>query len=164
MTYQRYQPDVDDYVQRTVNGPCFICQILAGNPDYQHHLVYQDEVAIAFLDKYPPLYGHTLVAPVQHREQVTGDFTMAEYLALQERVYAVSEALRQELAAERVYILSLGSQQANAHVHWHISPLPPGVPLEEQQYAALSWESGVLKLSPDEMAGLANRLARRLAL
>lgn len=162
MNFERYHPDLTAYVQRTVNGPCFICQILAGNPEYKHKVVHQDEVALAFLDKYPPLYGHTLVAPIKHREQVTGDFSMSEYLELQKRVFAVSEALRQELNAERIYILSLGSQQANAHVHWHISPLPPGVPLEQQQYAALSWENGVIQLTSNDMENLANRIARRI--
>ena len=164
MDFERYQPDLEAYVEQTVNGPCFICQILASNPEYQHHLVLEDEVAIAFLDKYPPLFGHTLVAPVEHREQVTGDFSLSEYLELQKRVFAVSEALRQELGAERIYILSLGSQQANAHVHWHISPLPPGVPLDEQQYAALSWDNGIIQLSPDEMEKLAQRIGRRIQL
>jgi len=31
----------------------------------------------------------------------------------------------------RVYILSLGSQQGNKHVHWHSAPLPFGVPVEQ---------------------------------
>jgi hypothetical protein len=46
----------------------------------QHHLVWAEEYAIAFLAKDPPLLGTTLVAPRAHREQVTGDFPMAEYL------------------------------------------------------------------------------------
>ena len=36
--------------------------------------------------------------------------------------------------------MSLGSHQGNAHVHWHVAPLPPGVPYEEQQFAALMHE------------------------
>ncbi len=50
----------------------------------------------------------------------------------------------------------------DAYVHWHVSPVPPGVPLEEQQYAALSWNKGVLKLTPDDMANLARRLSNRI--
>jgi hypothetical protein len=42
-------------------------------------------------------------------------------------------AVRRTVEAERVYILSLGSQQGNRHVHWHIAPLPYGVPFKEQQ-------------------------------
>jgi diadenosine tetraphosphate (Ap4A) HIT family hydrolase len=55
-------------------GPCFICQIVARKPDYPAHIVYEDDIAIAFLDKYPSLCGWTLVAPREHREQVTADF------------------------------------------------------------------------------------------
>ena len=126
--FERYQIDWEAYIQRCQTGPCFVCEIIARNPDYPADIVYEDEETIVFLDKYPRLYGYTLVAPRKHREQVTGDFTVQEYLALQRMVYRVAEAVRQEVGAERVYLLSLGSQQGNAHVHWHIVPLPPGVP------------------------------------
>jgi diadenosine tetraphosphate (Ap4A) HIT family hydrolase len=66
-----------------------------------------------------------------HREQVTGEFGIEEYLALQHLVYRVGEAVRQELPTERLYIMSLGSQSGNRHVHWHVAPLPPGVAYQE---------------------------------
>lgn len=74
--------DMESYIELTTKGPCFICEILAGNPDYPHHIIYEDEHAIVFLNAYPALIGYTLVAPRKHREQVTGDFTRAEYLQL----------------------------------------------------------------------------------
>jgi ATP adenylyltransferase len=163
--FERYrvsEEDVEAYARRCQTGPYFICEIMAGNPDYDHHVVYEDDAVIAFLNKYPTLYGYTLVAPREHREQATGDFTLEEYVALQRVIYRVAEAIRQELAAERVYILTLGSQQGNSHVHWHIAPLPPGVPYREQQLAALSWERGILKLSEEERASLAARIRRRI--
>ena len=92
-------------------GPCFICEIVARNPGYPAHIVYEDAVAIAFLDKYPPLYGHILIAPREHREQATGDFVLEEYLDLQRRVYAVGEAVQREVGAERIYLDSIGSNQ-----------------------------------------------------
>jgi hypothetical protein len=54
-------------------------------------------------------------------------------------------------------VLSLGSQQANRHVHWHLAPLPPGVPFEQQQLAALASD---LRLIADEaeMAALAAQI------
>ena len=79
--YERYQIDADAYHHRAQTGPCFICEIVAGNPDYPAHIVYEDETTIAFLDKYPHLYSWTLVAPREHREQVTGDFTIQETTA-----------------------------------------------------------------------------------
>jgi diadenosine tetraphosphate (Ap4A) HIT family hydrolase len=159
MKTRRYDPAE---VNRRLNGSCFICEMLAGNPDYRHHIVFQDETTVAFLSKYPQLYGYTLVAPRRHVEQVSADFTEAEYIALQRIVFRVGEALRRAVPTERLYILSLGSQAANRHVHWHIAPLPPGVPLEEQQYAALS-RNEILDLNEAEMSALAARLKAELA-
>lgn len=153
--------DMVAYEKRS-KGPCFICEMLAGNPDYQHHLIYEDQVAIAFLNKYPPVYGYTLVAPREHREQATGDFTLEDYLALQRLIYRVAEALRQILPTERIYILTLGSQQGNRHVHWHIVPLPPGVPYERQQTAVLDLSRGILSISNEEMALLAQAIRQKL--
>ncbi len=154
--------DTAAYVARITSGPCFICQIVAGNPDYPHHIIYQDEQTIAFLNAYPPLYGYTLVAPRQHREQVTADFTQAEYLQLQAVIYRVTEAVRRVVPAERVYLLSLGSQQGNSHVHWHIAPLPPGIPFHRQQLAALQVDDGILDLSEADMSALAARIRAAL--
>jgi diadenosine tetraphosphate (Ap4A) HIT family hydrolase len=159
-----YTPfDLDSYVHRIQNGPCFICATARGE-DTSNYAISQDDTAVVFLNKYPTLYGYTLVAPTLHREQVTGDFSSEEYLALQRVVYRVDEALRQELSPERVYILSLGSRQGNSHVHWHIAPLPPGVPFEEQQLEALTvTRRGYLNIADAEMRDLAQRIAARLA-
>jgi ATP adenylyltransferase len=159
---QRQPIDITAYSQRSQEGPCFICRIVENDPVYPHHIVYEDALAIAFLNKYPTLFGYTLVAPKDHREHVTGDFSLDEYLALQRFVYRVAEAVRKEVSAERVYLLSLGSQQGNSHVHWHIAPLPPGVPYNEQQTEAISFEKGYLKLSEEELAALSIRLRQRI--
>ncbi len=157
----RSQPfDISAYEKRSKEGPCFICEIVAGtNP---HHMIYEDQTAVVFLNKYPLLYGYTLVAPREHREQATGDFTLEEYLTLQRVIYHVAEALRHMVPTERIYILTLGSQQGNRHVHWHLAPLPPGVPYEQQQTAALDLSRGLLALSDEEMASLAQALRQEL--
>jgi diadenosine tetraphosphate (Ap4A) HIT family hydrolase len=94
---------------------------------------------------------------------VAGDFALEEYLGLQRVVHRVAEAVREEVGAERVYILSLGSNQGNAHVHWHVVPLPPGTPYEEQQFAAVRLETaGALKIPDSEKADLAARIGRRM--
>ncbi len=160
--FQRQPMDMEAYQRRVRTGPCFICEIVAGNPEYSHHIVYEDDNAIVFLNKYPTLYGYTLVAPREHREQATSDFTIDAYLALQSIIYRVTEALRKVVPTERVYILTLGSQQGNRHVHWHIVPLPPGVPYEQQQVEALRMDKGVLKLSDEEMTSLALRIRQAM--
>ena len=134
---------------------CFVCELVAGNPEYVHHVVYEDETAIAFLNAFPTLWAYTLVCPREHREHVTGDFSLGEYLRFQEVLYRVAEAIRRTVPTERLYLLSLGSQEANSHVHWHMAPLPPGVPFDEQQIEALSWKRGILDVADDELAALA---------
>jgi len=144
-------------VRRSLGNRCFICELVAGNPEFAHHVVYEDAQAIAFLNKYPTLYGYVLVAPREHREEVTGDFTRDQYLELQSVVHRVGEAIRKVVPTERLYILSLGSQERNRHVHWHLAPLPPGVPLERQQLAALDVDDR-LDLSEEELEELAERI------
>ena len=83
----RRRLDREAYEWRAREGPCFVCETLVGNPEYRAHLVWADDDAVAFLAREPPLLGTTLVAPRAHREQVTADFRMEEYLALQRLVY-----------------------------------------------------------------------------
>ena len=159
-TFRRYRPDTEALQQTFKTAPCFICKIVAGDDDA--HVIYEDDHALVFLDKYPRQYGYTLVAPKEHREQVTGDFDIEAYLELQTLVYHVTEAVRHEVGAERMYVFTFGSNQGNAHVHWHIAPLPPGTPYEEQQGAAVGWRRGVLAVPEKEMISLAARLRQRV--
>ena len=155
--------ELADLVRRSQRGPCFLCAIAQGN-DVRHEALYEDELAIAFLSRFPTQLGHTLVAPKEHREHVTGDFVPDEYVAVQRVVHRVGEAVRRAVPTERLYVLSLGSQQGNRHVHWHVVPLPPGVPYAEQQLAALDLErAGVLELEEAERRELAARIRSALA-
>jgi diadenosine tetraphosphate (Ap4A) HIT family hydrolase len=160
--FERYHPDMEAMHHGFQTQPCFVCRLVGGDDELPQYISYEDERTLAFLDGYPRVYGYTLVAPKEHHEQVTGDFTLEQYIDLQRLVYRVSEAVREEVGAERMYVLSLGSNQGNSHVHWHVVPLPPGVPYEDQQGAWTSWSKGVLKIPQDEMASLAARIGRRV--
>ncbi len=160
--FGRYFPDMEAMHRRFQAQPCFICRMVAEDVLFPENIVYEDNEALVFLDGYPRAYGYTLVAPKERREQVTADFALKEYLSLQSLVYRFAEAVREEVGAERMYLYAVGSNQGNAHVHWHVVKLPPGVPYEEQQGAWASWEKGVLKIPEEDMAGLAGRIGRRL--
>ncbi|MFI9382558.1 HIT family protein [Kutzneria sp. NPDC052558] len=154
-----WQPDAYlDLARRA----CFICELLAGNPDYPHHIAYRDDDAVVFASRFPSVLGHFLVAPVSHREHAIGDFTPDDYLALQRVVHRTGRALTELLTVERLYVLSLGSQQANRHVHWHLAPLPPGVPYDQQQTALLDPANGYLDIPDDTLSDLARRLGDRM--
>lgn len=155
--------DLETYVRDIGTRPCFICGLVSGDPAYRHHIIAEDEETILFLSKYPTLPGYGLVCPKAHREDLADDLTEAEYLRLQSKVHRLSRALKRVFDAERIYVLSLGSQQANRHLHFHVVPLPRGVPLEQQQYHALMAENGVLDIPEDEMAAMAANIAAAYA-
>ncbi len=148
--------------QRFRTEPCFVCKMVNGNIRFPENVIHEDAQTLVFLDRYPRAYGYTLVAPKEHREQVTADFAIEEYLDLQKLVYRVTEAVREEVSAERMYIYTFGSNQGNSHVDWHVVPLHPGVPYEEQQFGALMLERAWALRIPEEKAALAARIAGRL--
>ena len=167
---RRHRCDLEWHVGRSRSGRCFVCQFVRGDSDYEHDPVYADDFVVAFLAQWvspagrisTQAIGHTLVAPREHREHAAADFTEEEYLALQRVVRRVALALQAELPTERIYVLSLGSKDGNSHVHWHVVPLPPGVPYREQQFEFLRAENGVYPVTREEMAELARRLRARL--
>jgi histidine triad (HIT) family protein/ATP adenylyltransferase len=160
---ERVPMDLEAYARRVKDGPCFVCAILAGHPDYDQELFFDDGDHVAFLTLDPTLDGYTLVCPRHHVEDVVRDLSAGEYLALQAAVHRVASAVAEVTGAERMYLLSLGSMQGNAHVHWHVAPLPPGVPYDRQQYHALMGENGVLAVTEEHQAALRARLRAALA-
>lgn len=136
--------------------------MLDGDPDYRHHDVYEDADTVAFLARWPTLLGHCLVAPKRHVESWVHDLNASEFLAFQRVVHLVATALAASVPTERMYSLSLGSKQGNAHLHWHLAPLPPGVPYEQQQLRALSLEHGVLNVDDAYQAELARTIRSHL--
>ncbi len=164
-SYRRVPFDVVSYVQRTRDnsrrGACFICSIVAGDLD-DHMVIRRDDVSVSFLAKAPTLIGYALLAPLEHRTGVIGDFTEDEYVDLQRRVHQLGRAVSLAVPTERLYLLALGSNQGNAHVHWHVAPLPPGLPYERQQYAALMQEHGYLDIPDSDQAALARSIANHM--
>jgi histidine triad (HIT) family protein/ATP adenylyltransferase len=152
--------DLAAYVERSRKGPCFVCAYLGGHPDYEHLPVHADEHVVAFFNRYPTLLGYTIVAPRAHVIDVTGD--RALFRRVTDVVHDVAEALKATVPTERIYLMSLGSHQGNAHVHWHVAPLPPGVPYERQQFRAVMAENGILDVTREEQRALADRVCSAL--
>ncbi|MGW5669258.1 HIT family protein [Micromonospora sp. NPDC003776] len=156
--------DFAQYARRVHEGPCFVCAFVAGDPDYRHHLVYEDDHTIAFLARYPTLLGYCLVAPKRHLESWVHDMERPRFLRFQGIVHAVARAIAATVPTERMYSMSLGSRQGNAHLHWHLAPLPPGVPYDRQQFHAVMAENGVLRVDDEGQAALARAIRSRVDL
>ena len=155
--------DLAAYEARARQGPCFVCAFVAGDPEFGHVTLHEDEEHTAFLDRYPTLPGKILVATRRHVEHVVRDLDEAAYTRLPAYVRLVALAMEDVLAPERTYLLSLGSAQGNARLHWHIAGLPAEVPYERQQFHALMSENGVLTPPPDASNPLAARLREACA-
>ena len=155
--------DLDAYLKQVTSGQeCFICNLVRGDGD-SHAVIYRDDDHVAFLNRFPTLLGYTLVAPVRHCEQVIDDFDLDAYLKLQSLIHRLGRALSATVPTERLYVLSLGSQEGNSHVHWHLAPLPPDVCYSDQQLNALMAErTGYLDIPRDEQSALAERIAAAL--
>ncbi|MEV6522272.1 HIT family protein [Longispora sp. NPDC051575] len=160
---ERVPFDLAAYEEHVRSIRCFVCQFLDGDPGFEHELVFDDGEHVAFLGRNPTMYGHVLVAPREHVEHVVRDFDQDAYLRLQAVLYRVARAVEAVVPSERTYLLSLGSQQGNTHLHWHISPLTPGTPSERQQYHALMHENGVIPWSREQAAELGAKLRAALA-
>jgi histidine triad (HIT) family protein len=102
---------------------CRFCQIVAG--DEAAHLVFEDELTIAFLDNRPLFPGHSLLVPRDHHETL-GDlppelieplFANARLLSL-----AVPKAMRKPGA---FVALNNVVSQSVPHLHVHIVPRKP---------------------------------------
>jgi diadenosine tetraphosphate (Ap4A) HIT family hydrolase len=151
--------DAAAYESRVRGGPCFVCGIVRGSPEQPEEILHRDRLAVTFLARPGVVPGHTLVAPVRHAEAVVRDFAVDEYVELQRRVHEVGTAVTAVVPTERLYVLSLGSQQGNAHVHWHVVPLPPGVPYSDQQLGLFDLARlGVPDVPPAERGALAAAL------
>ena len=157
------EKELDTYIEERKQAPCFICEVIEGKPIREkHHILYEDDKVIVFFSAFPTHLGQTLVCPKRHVEQVVGDMLEQEFLYLQKIVYQVAKAVQEVLEPERIYIASFGSQQMNKHVHFHILPLPKGVPVKDQQMAAMMPEAGRLELSEAEWIELAKKIRNRL--
>jgi len=158
--------DIDAYERRSHKGPCFVCLIADGDANQRadNEVIFEDDEVLVFLDRYPTVEGYVLVCPRRHVEHVTGDLSEDEYVALQRWVHRVGEALRRSVPTERLYVLSLGSQQGNRHVHWHIVAQPPGLAYREQQLGLLAKSiRGVLAFDPERNKELAERIRANLS-
>ena len=85
--FERYHPDIEAMHRGFRTKPCFVCEMVNGNIRFPENVIREDEQTLVFLDTYPRAYGYTLVAPKEHREQVTADFALEEYLELQKLLY-----------------------------------------------------------------------------
>ena len=101
-----------------MSDTCEFCRIVAG--EQSAHVLYEDELTIAFLDQNPAVRGHTLVAPRAHESEVlTSD--QPGSAAVFETARTVADALETVLEPDGFSVFhttgSLVGTVDHAHVH-----------------------------------------------
>jgi histidine triad (HIT) family protein len=99
---------------------CVFCDVIGGTVDA--HVVWRDEVAVAFLDHRPVFPGHTLIVPTRHVVTLP-DLDPAEVGPLFERVRMIAAAVPGALDAHGTFVANNNIvSQSVAHLHVHVVP------------------------------------------
>lgn len=109
------------------------------------HKVYEDDIALAFMDIMPRAEGHVLVIPKENTRDLF-DVSPQTLSALIKRVQHVAGVVRTALAADGMTLHQFSESaggQVIFHLHFHILPRwegvalrPPGVMADDAKLAA----------------------------
>ena len=103
---------------------CVFCEIVSGARPA--HVVFSDDVAIAFLDARPVFKGHVLVAPLEHYVTLA-DLPTDLVGPLFQRVQRVSAAMPAAFGAQGSFIGENNVvSQSVPHLHVHVVPRTKG--------------------------------------
>ncbi len=101
---------------------CLFCDILSGKKN--GHLIYEDDLHISILDKYPIDTGHSLIIPRKHHEKIT-DMNPSSVGDMFSIVPKIAKAILDATGADA---FSVGQNNGRAakqivpHVHVHTIP------------------------------------------
>src|SRR4051794_32539842 len=102
----------------TKTAGCVFCKIAGGSES--SHVVFEDEMSLAFLDARPLFPGHTLLIPRAHVETLTDlpDKQTAQFFA---NVKMLSAAVERAVQAQGTFVaINNKVSQSVPHLHVHI--------------------------------------------
>ncbi|MBI5177281.1 HIT family protein [Candidatus Micrarchaeota archaeon] len=115
-------------------GKCAFCSVAASE---RYRVVFEDELALCVLDKYPLVEGHCLIVPKRHAEHL-GELGDEELLGLMKAVVKAEKALLALKLGDGVDLrqhyrpfLAESELKVN-HVHFHLLPRRHGDALFEK--------------------------------
>jgi histidine triad (HIT) family protein len=104
----------------SASGRCAFCQIVAGTA--AAHIVFQDEVALAILDRRPLLPGHCLLLPRMHVATFV-DLPGALIAPLFGATQLLARAVEAGQAADGSFVaINTRVSQRVPHLHIHVVP------------------------------------------
>jgi len=121
------------------------------------HIIYEDDMVIAFLDIAPVHAGHTLVVPKKWSRNML-DMSDQDRDAVFKVAQKVARALKDELGADGVNLIMNNEPAAGQivfHSHIHVIPRYEGDGLGH-------WQKNP-NYSPDQADGIAEKIKARLS-
>jgi histidine triad (HIT) family protein len=113
----------------TALAGCIFCQIVAG--EARAWKFYENEHAVAILDRSPSVPGHTLVIPRRHAADIW-DIRREDAGRLMEAVHDVAALLEDRLRPDGMTLFQANRTagwQTVFHIHVHLVPRHKGDPL-----------------------------------
>ncbi len=100
---------------------CIFCKII--KKEIPAYIVYEDDVAIAFLDINPVSEGHLLVVPKKHVSRLT-ELSEEEAAEFIKKVQKVAKMVEEKLSKDYNIVINQGERagQVIQHLHFHIIP------------------------------------------
>jgi histidine triad (HIT) family protein len=99
---------------------CQFCAIVSG--DVPSHRVFEDDIAVAFLDARPLFPGHVLVVPSRHAETLT-ELRESEVGPFFRRVRRIVDAVERGMGAAGSLVAENNRvSQSVPHLHVHVVP------------------------------------------
>jgi histidine triad (HIT) family protein len=133
---------------------CIFCAILRG--ELASHVVLDDDVCLALLDKTPLFHGHVLVVPRAHivtLPELSPDLVGPFFT----RVQAIARAVPQALGSEGTFVaLNNTVSQSVPHLHVHVVPRTKGDGLKGFFWPRTKYAGDA------DMAAVAAKIAARL--
>jgi histidine triad (HIT) family protein len=106
--------------ERAAEADCAFCRIVSGNAEA--HVVFEDEVSLAFLDNRPLFPGHSLLVPRDHLETIW-DLTDELVSRLFANARDLSGAVREAMDAQGAFVAANNVvSQSVPHFHVHVVP------------------------------------------
>jgi histidine triad (HIT) family protein len=112
--------------------------------------IFEDEVALAFMDLFPVGRGHALVIPKRAEARNLIELPMAEVGPYMERVQRVAAAQVKALKPDGVTIMQFNGAPAGQsvfHLHFHVIPRWTGEPLGQHGRTPMADKGELAKLA-----------------
>lgn len=119
--------------------------------------VFEDEVALAFMDLFPIGRGHTLVIPKRAQARNLIELPVAEVGPYMERVQRVAAAQVKALKPDGVTIFQFNGAPAGQtvfHLHFHVIPRWEGQPLGQHGKTPMADKDTLAKIAAEIAAGM----------